>query len=162
MSKKALFLDRDGVINLDKGYVHRIEDFEFISGIFRVCQSLQTLGFLIFIVTNQSGIERNFFSKKDYFKVTNWMLAKFKENNINITKVYFCPSHPCTNCPRRKPNPGMILEAKVEFDLDLTQSILIGDKSSDILAAERAGIKHSILIESNGEISLEHLLSLIQ
>ena len=158
MAKRALFLDRDGVINLDKGYVHKIEDFQFINGIFQVCQKLQSLGFLIFIVTNQSGIARNYFSKKDYFRLTKWMVEKFKQHKIDITKVYFSPSHPCSNCPRRKPNPGMILEAQKEYKVDLTQSVLIGDKQSDVLAARRAGIKHYFLIETNGEIDLDQLL----
>lgn len=161
MSRKALFLDRDGVINIDKGYVSRIEDFHFVEGIFEVCQRFQSMGYLIFIVTNQSGIGRKYFTIQDYFKVTGSMMEKFKENEIKISRVYFSPSLPYQNCPRRKPRPGMILEAKEEFDLDLGNSILIGDRQSDIQAAQRAGIKYTHLIKSNSKIDLEYLMMLI-
>lgn len=162
MSKKALFLDRDGVMNVEKGYVRKIEDFHFLEGIFEVCHTLQELGFLIFIVSNRIGIGRKYFTIKDYFRATGAMIERFRENHINISKVYFSPSLPYKNCPRSKPSANTILEAKEEFDLDLERSILIGDKQSDMEAAKHSGIKHLFLIKSNHKINIEHLLSVIQ
>jgi len=157
---KALFLDRDGVINIDKGYVHKIEDFEFIDGIFDICEFFQKEGFLIFIITNQAGIARSYYSEKIFQYLTNWMLKEFEKRGINITKVYYCPHHPdfTGKCKCRKPNPGMILTAKKEFDIDLENSILIGDKISDIEAGKNAGIGLNILFNQTNFRNLIKLL----
>jgi len=147
---KALFLDRDGVINIDKNYVHKIKDFEFIDGIFDLCDFFQKKDFLIFIITNQAGIARGYYNEKDFSNLTTWMLKEFSKRGIEITKVYYCPHHPdfTGECNCRKPKPGMILRAKEEFNVDLTNSILIGDKNSDIEAGIKAGIKYNFLIQS--------------
>ena len=146
---KALFLDRDGTINIEKNYVYKIEDFEFIDGIFELIKSYQEKGFLIFIITNQAGIARGYYTEKDYKALTDWMIKQFRKKGINITKVYHCPHHPeiTGSCNCRKPNPGMILDAIKEFNIDPVNSVLIGDKKSDILAGKRAGLGKNIYIQ---------------
>ena len=146
---KALFLDRDGTVNIEKNYVYKIKDFEFIDGIFELIKSYQKKEFLIFIVTNQAGIARGYYTEKDYKKLTNWMVEQFQKNGIKITKVYHCPHHPEITgpCECRKPNPGMILDAINEFNIDPVNSVLIGDKKSDILAGENAGLGKNIYIQ---------------
>jgi len=149
--KKALFLDRDGVINIEKNYLYKKDDFEFIDGIFELCKHYQNLGYLIFIVTNQSGIARGMYSEEDFSKLTSWMIEEFKKNNITIAKVYHCPHHPdiSGDCDCRKPKPGMILNAASEFHIDLLHSIMIGDKERDIEAALNAGIGETYLYDSS-------------
>lgn len=147
--KKALFLDRDGVINIELNYLYKIEDFKFIDGIFELCRHYQDLGYLIIVVTNQSGIARNYYDESDFEKLTTWMIEEFAKNGIKITKVYHCPHHPeiSGECSCRKPEPGMILEAQKEFDIDLKSSILVGDKERDIDAAIEAGICENYLFD---------------
>jgi len=153
--KKALFLDRDGVINKEKNYLYRIEDFEFIDGVFETCKYFQNQGYLIIVITNQAGIARGKYTEFDFEVLTKWMLSKFQENGINISKVYHCPHHPdfSGNCDCRKPNPGMILQAQKEFNVDLKNSILVGDKNSDIEAGLNAGISNNYLISTGHYIS---------
>ncbi|WP_036601137.1 D-glycero-alpha-D-manno-heptose-1,7-bisphosphate 7-phosphatase [Olivibacter sitiensis] len=159
MKKRALFLDRDGIINLDKGYVHRIADFDFVDGIFDLCTYFQERGYLLIVVTNQSGIARGYYTEKDFQILSGWMNEKFEEKNIHIAKVYYCPDHPDITGPsqRRKPNPGMLLEAAQEFDLDLSTSVMIGDKESDMLAAENAGVTLRLLLGKKPNIYREFL-----
>lgn len=152
---KALFLDRDGVINIDKGYIHKIEDFEFIEGIFDLCRLFQINGYKIVVVTNQSGIAKKYYTVRDFEKVTCWMIGKFNEQGLNIAKVYYCPFE---TSYRRKPRPGMLLDASAEFNLDLERCVLIGDKPSDILAAKNAGLKYHVLVKSNSRIDLREIL----
>lgn len=141
---KALFLDRDGVINKEIHYLFRIEDFVFIDGILEICDFYQKRGYVLIVVTNQAGIAKGFYSEDDYHKLTDWMLQKFSQKGITIGKVYHCPHFPeiTGECMCRKPNPGMILQAQREFNLDLQNSILIGDKQSDLEAATNAGVGH--------------------
>ena len=145
--RRALFLDRDGVVNIEKKYVFHIEDFEFIDGIFDLCLQFQTAGYLLFIVTNQAGIARGYYTESDYQHLTDWMLFELKKRGIHIAKVYHCPHHPdfTGKCECRKPNPGMILKARDEFSLDLAESILIGDKQSDIESGIQAKISTNLL-----------------
>ncbi|GAB2642902.1 D-glycero-alpha-D-manno-heptose-1,7-bisphosphate 7-phosphatase [Emticicia sediminis] len=149
--KKALFLDRDGVINIDKNYVYQINDFEFRYEIFDLCKDYQEKGYCIIVITNQAGIARGYYSHDDFNILTNWMIEQFDLKGIHIAKVYYCPHHPnfTGDCYCRKPNPGMILQASKEFDLDLSQCILIGDKISDIQAGHSAGITKTYLIQDN-------------
>ena len=156
--KKALFLDRDGVINIDKNYVNQIDDFEFVDGIFDLCKKYQDEGYLIIVITNQAGIARGYYSVNDFDKLTNWMTAEFLKQGVFLSKVYFCPHHPDfdQDCSCRKPNPGMLLSAAKDFDIDLSQSVLIGDKQSDIDAGSNAGIKK--LIKVTKDQSLAYLL----
>jgi D-glycero-D-manno-heptose 1,7-bisphosphate phosphatase len=139
---KALFIDRDGVINVDKVHVFLKEDFEFTPGIFDLCRSYQDKGFLIIVITNQAGIAKGIYTEDDFLKLTDWMTREFKKKGITISKVYYCPHHPDFTgpCECRKPKPGMILKAKKEFDLDLSESVLIGDKESDLQAGRNVGI----------------------
>lgn len=147
--RKALFLDRDGVVNIEVNYLYKIEDFIFIEGVFELCKYYQDLGYMIFIVTNQSGIARGYYSEDDFHKLTLWMIEEFKRNGISIEKVYFCPHHPDISalCSCRKPNSGMLLKARDEYNIDLENSVLVGDKESDIEAAIGAGMKESYLYD---------------
>jgi len=147
--QKALFLDRDGVINTEKNYLYKIEDFEFIDGIFALISHYYHLGYKIFVVTNQSGIARNYYTEDDFNILTEWMLSEFLKQDIKIEKVYFCPHHPeiSGECLCRKPKPGMILEAATAYEIDLEHSVMIGDKERDIEAGINAGIKETYLFD---------------
>lgn len=149
LQKKIIFLDRDGVINHDHGYVSDISKFEFINGVFQACNHFTKLGYEIIVITNQSGIGRKYFSENDFLNLTKWMSEEFKNNGINILKVYYCPHSPNENCNCRKPEIGMITQACNDFDIDLNKSWLIGDKISDIQTALKANIKNNILIKSS-------------
>jgi len=140
--KKALFLDRDGVINEEINYLHRIDDFVFINEIFDICHFYQKRDFIIIVITNQAGIAKGYYTEKDFEVLSEWMIHEFAKNEIHIEKVYHCPHHPDVtgNCECRKPKPGMIFQARDEFNIDLSQSVLIGDKLSDIEAGLNAGI----------------------
>ena len=144
--KKALFLDRDGIINIDHGYVSRIEDFEFSESIFALLHLFQKEGYLIFIVTNQSGIGRGYYSEEDFQTLTLWMLESFKTHGITVTEIYHCPHTPEAKCQCRKPATGMIKNTIKQYNIDLTTSWMIGDKQSDIDFAKCAGIQHTIAI----------------
>lgn len=147
--KKAIFLDRDGVINLDKNYVHKISHFEFVPNIFDILKYLQNLDYLLFIITNQSGIGRGYYTKEDFLKLNSWMIDEFIKEDIVISQVEFCPHQPNENCMCRKPKIGMIENILKNYDIDLSISWLIGDRLSDIECAENAGIKNSIKINKN-------------
>jgi D-glycero-D-manno-heptose 1,7-bisphosphate phosphatase len=156
--KPALFLDRDGVVNRDHGYVFERENFEFYPEIFEICLLAQNSGMPIIIVTNQSGIGRGYFSERDYQALTEWMTASFKSRGIKITGVLHAPENPDSSLHpfshRRKPSPTMFLEAALEFDLNLSDSVMIGDSESDMLAAQRAGIEFRILIAAQAGTSV--------
>ena len=144
---KALFIDRDGVINVDKVHVSRKEDFEFTDGIFDLCRSFSAKGYHIIVITNQAGIAKGLYSEADFLRLTSWMVDQFLGHGINISRVYHCPHHPDFTgpCGCRKPEPGMINQAIKDFDLDISQCILIGDKATDLEAGRRAGIKEANL-----------------
>jgi D-glycero-D-manno-heptose 1,7-bisphosphate phosphatase len=151
-ARPALFLDRDGVINVDHAYVSKPENFEFVEGIFDLCRTANRLGYLIFVVTNQAGIGRGYYTEQDFLKLTEWMCGAFQSQGIVIHKVYFCPSHPEHGVGKykvdssfRKPGPGMILQAAEEFDIDLTRSVVVGDKETDIQAGVAAGVLRNLL-----------------
>jgi len=146
MMKKALFLDRDGIINTDHGYVWRIEDFEFTKGIFNLVKCFSTKGYLIFVVTNQSGIARGYYTKEDFQTLTQWMLDAFQSEGITVSEVYYCPHAPQEHCQCRKPNTGMIEHIIQSKHINLSDSWMIGDKQSDIDFALNAGIQHTIAI----------------
>ncbi len=137
-------MDRDGIINLDKGYVSTSEEFEFVPGIFEALKTAQDLGYLLIIVTNQSGIGREFYTQAQFDSLTVWLLDQFHLQGITITQVYHCPHAPHAGCDCRKPKPGMILQAQKDWDIDLTQSWFIGDQFSDLGAAVAAGIPRAI------------------
>ncbi|MDO5567425.1 MAG: HAD family hydrolase [Planctomycetia bacterium] len=145
MANKALFLDRDGVINVDDHYVHRIEDFRFVDGIFELCRAARDKGYLIIVVTNQSGIERGYFTHDDFRVLTDWMIERFREEGVVITEVYYCPS---LSGPDRKPLPGMFEKARIKYDLDMSRSLSLGDKERDVQAGIRAGVGTNVLFSS--------------
>jgi len=162
MSKKALFLDRDGVINIEKNYLHKIEDFEFIDGIFELCRFFQSKDFDVFVVTNQSGIARAYYSEADFNILTNWMVDIFKQEDITIRHVYYCPHHPDISgaCSCRKPEPGMINEALKSFDINPEGSLLVGDKERDIQAGQAAGLSYTYLFtEENVDSSATKIVT---
>ena len=148
MDKKAIFLDRDGVINEEVSYLYKIENFKFIDGIFEACQYFNSQGYEIIILTNQSGISRGFYTVRDYDKLMNWMLSKFSENSIRVLDTFYCPHIPESKCNCRKPKPGMFLNAMQKHKINMKNSWMIGDKETDIEAANSAGIKNTILVRS--------------
>lgn len=145
--RSALFLDRDGVINVDHGYVYKPDQIEFIDGIFELVEAAKKANFLVVIVTNQAGIGRGYYTEKDFRVLMGWMQEQFVEHHGQIDAVYFSPYHPEfgigeykreSKC--RKPSPGMFLQAKDEFDIDMGKSLLIGDNLSDMIAGKKAGV----------------------
>lgn len=155
--RKVAFLDRDGVINIDHAYVSRKEDFELVNGVLEAAARLSDAGYALVIVTNQSGIGRGYYTVQDFEALNIYMCRLFEKAGAPIAGIYFCPHHPekaigpyKTICTCRKPAPGMILRAAEELSIDLTQSILFGDKESDMLAAKNAGIPRRILLGKDG------------
>ena len=158
-STKALFLDRDGVINHDYGYVSQQKDFDVIDGIFDLARSATDKGYLICVITNQAGIGRGYYSVRDFQRLTDWMCGQFKREKAEITKVYYSPYHPIHGVGgykkddlSRKPNPGMLLQASKEMGIDLNKSIFIGDKLTDMEAGIAAGIGTNILLRADDEL----------
>jgi len=148
--RKALFLDRDGVINVDRGYVHRPEDTEWMPGIFELCAKAQRAGYLLVVVTNQAGIARGYYNVDQFLTYTRWMHEQFAAHGTPLTATYYCPHHEgfTVECRCRKPKPGMLLSAISRFEIDVGESILVGDKHSDIEAGVAAGLKECQLVTS--------------
>jgi len=145
--RRGLILDRDGVINQDLGYVHRIEDCCFTDGIFAMGKAFADRGFAIVIATNQSGIGRGLYGEAEYAALRDWIAAEFGRHGVAIAAAYHCPDHPTEGIGAyrrenswRKPGPGMILQAAIDLDLDLARSWLVGDRESDIIAGRAAGV----------------------
>jgi D-glycero-D-manno-heptose 1,7-bisphosphate phosphatase len=151
---KALFLDRDGVINKEIHHLHRIADCAFCNNIFELTLDYQNRGYLIIVITNQAGIAKGLYTSEAYFKLRDWIHAQFELNRVHITAEYFCPHHPdyTGECECRKPKPGMLLQAQYDWDIDMAQSILIGDKNSDIEAGRRAGIEQLVALQGRYEL----------
>jgi rfaE bifunctional protein nucleotidyltransferase chain/domain len=154
--RKAAFLDRDGVINKDKAYVYRWEDFEFMAGAIKGMQELQDAGYALVIVTNQSGLARAYYTETQYQLLTEKLHKHLAEHGVQLAGVYHCPHHPMgtvpelsIDCDCRKPAPGMLLKAASELGLSLPDSLLIGDKSSDIEAARSAGVGRAYIVLSD-------------
>ncbi len=154
--RKALFLDRDGVINVDHGYVHRPDQVEFCAGIFDLVRQARALGYAVVVVTNQAGIGRGYYSEADFQALSDWMLAQFAERGAPIDRIYHCPDHPQHGVGAyrresewRKPNPGMLLQAAADLGLSLPDSMLVGDSASDIEAGRRAGLRQNILFRDS-------------
>ena len=148
----ALFLDRDGIINEDNGYVYKVSDFIFKDEIFEIVKKANECNYRVVVVTNQSGIGRGIYTLDDYQELTKWMIERFTEQNCKIDLVLHASLDPNTDNPselevfRRKPNPGMILEAAEALSIDLENSILIGDQERDVLAGQAAGIRKLFLL----------------
>ena len=148
---KALFLDRDGVINVNHGYVHLTTDFEFIDGIFDLVQRANKQGYKVIVVTNQSGIGRGMYTEADFERLSTWMVSQFAKKRAVIDDVLFCPHHPQAKleqyrqvCECRKPKPGMLTTAAARHDISLLSSIMVGDKLSDMEAAITAGLGQAV------------------
>jgi rfaE bifunctional protein nucleotidyltransferase chain/domain len=154
--RQAAFLDRDGVINLDRAYVSRWEDFEFVPGAVDAMRRLKQAGYALVVVTNQSGIARGYYSEAQYQALTAAMQQALLDAGAAVDAVYHCPHHPkgkvaelAIDCDCRKPAPGMILRAAKELNLSLPDSILVGDKPSDIEAARAAGVGRAYIVQSD-------------
>ena len=158
---KAIFLDRDGTLNIDHGYVHKIDDFQFIDGTIQALRQLKEMGYLLVLVTNQSGIGRGFFPENQFLRLTEWMDWSLAEQGVDLDGIYYCPHHPDgkgeyqEDCDCRKPKSGMLLQAIDELQIDPAQSVMIGDKIDDIQAGIGAKIKTNILVKTGKSITKE-------
>jgi D-glycero-D-manno-heptose 1,7-bisphosphate phosphatase len=155
--RRAAFLDRDGVVNIDRGYVYRAADFEFVPHVLEAARQLREAGYALVVVTNQSGIGRGLYSTADYEALTAWMRQQFNEAGAPLAGVYHCPHHPTeaqgvfrVDCACRKPSPGLLLDAARELGLDLARSVLFGDRATDLEAAETAGVPMRVLLGTDG------------
>lgn len=145
--RAVAFLDRDGVVNADRGYVHRVDDFEWMPGAIEAIKYLNTKGYAVAVVTNQSGIGRGLYGEEEFMFLTLWMLNEIDQAGGHIDAVYYCPHHPESEneeykaaCRARKPGPGMLERAEADFIVDKSRSFLIGNRDSDIGAAQAFGI----------------------
>jgi len=148
MSIKTIFLDRDGVINKEINYLYKIDDLEFIEGVFEACLYFLNLNYRIIIISNQSGIGRGYFTENEYHKLTQWILDQFDNKGVTILDSFYCPHSPESLCNCRKPRPGMFLNARDKHNITMRDSWMIGDSESDISAANMAGISNTILVRS--------------
>lgn len=148
LAKPCLFLDRDGIINKDIGYAYQAKQIEFMPSIFSLCRYFQQRGYLIVIVTNQSGIARGYYSEQEFESLNTWFMHEFSRRGITISTIKHCPHHPSISgeCYCRKPSPGMLLEAAHDYNIDLSNSIMVGDKASDMQAGIAAGIGFNLWI----------------
>ena len=158
---KAIFLDRDGTINIDHGYVHQIDDFEFIEGSINALKKLKEMGYLLVLVTNQSGIARGYFTEAQFLQLTEWMDWSLAEQGVDFDGIYYCPHHPDgkgefkEDCSCRKPKPGMLLDAMKALNIDPQQSIMVGDKIEDIKAGINAKVKINVLVRTGKPVTKE-------
>jgi len=158
----AIFLDRDGTLNVDNGYVHEIDDFQFIDGTIEALQQLKTMGFALVVVTNQSGIARGMFTEDTFMRLTEWMDWSLADRDVDLDGIYFCPHHPEATvdefrqtCDCRKPQPGMLLTAQEELHIDMAASYMVGDKLEDMLAGQAAGVGTKVLVRSGKPVTAE-------
>ncbi len=151
---KALFLDRDGTINIDYGYVYQVEKFHLIDGVVDLCRAAQEKGYLLIVITNQSGIERGFYTEDDFEIVTTYMRDLFAAQGVTIDDVFYCPT---LTGSRRKPGSGMFLEAKEKYGIDMAASVSLGDKERDVEAAQNAGCGRNFLFNGSYDEIMEVL-----
>lgn len=151
--KRAVFVDRDGTINVEKDYLYRVEDFEFIPGTPQALSLLNEAGFLVVVVTNQSGVARGYYTEEDVGILHRHIATQLAQNGARVDAWYYCPHHPSGRgryalpCHCRKPLPGMLLEAARRHNIDLDASIVIGDKLADVEAGIAAGCR-TILVRT--------------
>jgi len=155
-NRRAAFIDRDGVLNVDHGYVFRREDFQWLPGAVDALRHLQAADYLLIVVTNQSGIARGLYTEADLARLHDFMWGELQRQGVSLTAIYACPHHPQAalsayriDCECRKPRPGMILRAAREHGIELGASCLFGDKASDIEAGRSAGVGRCVLIGSD-------------
>ena len=158
---KAIFLDRDGTLNIDYGYVHEIDNFKFIDSAIDALRELKKMGYMLVLVTNQSGIARSYFSEEQFLQLTEWMDWSLAEQDVDLDGIYYCPHHPegkgeyKEDCDCRKPKPGMLLQAIKELKIDPTQSIMVGDKVEDLKAGIGAKVKINVLVRTGKPVTEE-------
>ena len=149
---RAVFLDRDGTLNIDSGYVHQIKDWVWIPGAIEALSLLKQAGYLVVIVTNQAGVARGLYRRSDVDFLHDWVQADLRSHGVEVDAFYYCPHHPdfgsYRNCVCRKPKPGMLISASQDLRIDLSQSWMVGDKISDIEAGDVAGLR-TLLIKSD-------------
>lgn len=159
--KKAIFLDRDGTLNVDYGYVHDIDHFKFIEGAIDALRELQAMGYALVVVTNQSGIARGYFSEAEFLQLMEWFDWSLAEQGVELDGIYYCPHHPegkgefREDCDCRKPKPGMLLQAMKELKIDPAQSVMVGDKIEDMKAGLGAKVKTNVLVRSGKTVTDE-------
>ena len=162
MAKIAVFLDRDGVINQDTGYVSCVDNFHFIDGTIEALQILKKKGYCLVVVTNQSGIARGYFTEEQFMSLTEWMDWSLADRDVDLDGIYFCPHHPTAGvgeyrqeCNCRKPAPGMLLDAAKDLKIDLANSYMVGDKAGDLQAAKAAGVGRKVLVRTGKTVTEE-------
>ena len=155
--RRAVFLDRDGTINVERDYLFRCEDFEFIAGAPQAIKQLNDAGFLVVVVTNQSGVARGYYSEKDVQHLHNFVQEQLIGSGAHIDAFYYCPHHPDKGvgayrkqCDCRKGAPGMLIEAAQEYDIDLSRSFIVGDKLADVEAGLSAGCTPLLVLTGHG------------
>jgi len=158
----AIFLDRDGTINVDHGYVYETDDFQFIDGVIEAMQELKKMGFALVVVTNQSGIARGKFTEDQFMRLTEWMDWSLADREVELDGIYFCPHHPDAgegeyrqDCDCRKPKPGMLLDAQKFLNIDMAASYMVGDSAKDILAGQAAGVGKTVLVRTGKAVEAE-------
>jgi D-glycero-D-manno-heptose 1,7-bisphosphate phosphatase len=158
MSERALFLDRDGVVNVEVGYLHRVAEVRFVDGIFSLCRTAMRLGYKLIVVTNQAGIARGYYTEEDFETLMAWMRDALRAEGVELDAVYYCPFHPEHGVGRykcdhedRKPGTGMLRRGVREFGVELNESVMVGDRCSDIAAANAAGLRQAFLISGTEE-----------
>lgn len=160
MSDRALFLDRDGVVNIEVGYLHRAEEVRFVDGIFSLCRTAASLGYRLIIVTNQAGIARGYYTEADFHALMEFMQVKLQAEGIELDAVYYCPFHPehgvgdyKRDHEDRKPGTGMLRRGAREFGVSLADSVMVGDRCSDVAAANSAGLRQAFLISGTERVT---------
>lgn len=161
--RKCIFLDRDGNINVEKDYLHKAEDFEFEYGADRAIKIFNDLGYIVIVVTNQSGVARGYYTENDVVKLHKHIDNELKKIDAKVDAYYYCPHHPEVDgkygkiCKCRKPELGMFLQAQSDFNIDFNESIVVGDKISDIESAIRLGMKPVIVKTGHGSKEIKKL-----
>ena len=154
-----MFIDRDGVINVDHGYVSKVDDFEYIDGVFEACRKFKEMGYLLVLVTNQAGIARGYYTEDEFLSLTEWMDWNFADKGVDFDGIYYCPHHPDfgenRDCACRKPKPGMFISARDFLNIDMATSVMIGDKADDMRAAIAAGVMTRVLVRSGKAVTSE-------
>ena len=159
MKNKAIFLDRDGVINEERGYTFRLDDFVILPDVIETLQLFKQKGYLLIVITNQSGVAKGLYKQSEVEVIHNYLIEELNNNNIALSEIYYCVHHPdVSRCICRKPDSLFVEKALARFDIDATKSYFIGDKERDVEAAEKAGVK-GILIEADS--SLKNVLNQI-
>lgn len=167
MTRRALFLDRDGVVNEEVGYLHRSDEVRFVDGIFSLCRTAAGMGYRLIVVTNQAGIARGYYSETDFELLMEFMRQELRAEGVELDAVYYCPFHPEHGVGKykqehedRKPGTGMLRRGARDFGVELSESVLVGDRCSDVGAANAAGLRQAFLIRGTEAVPCggEHLM----